>query len=140
MGDKEGNRDVSIDAWLGGMAEPAGRNATAGWAAFAAARDFEWQDDHELALLCLEKAVEFWRRAEGAGEAITRHGLPASQLAMAEALRRLGRFEEARRCCHRGLSGRPADPIRSLLEFEQQLITSGDTEAHPVAEVICGRH
>src|SRR5262249_26090576 len=67
---------------------------------------------------------------------LTTAGFPADQLLLAETLRRLGRFEEARVCCHRGLSGRPGEPIRSLLEFEGELITSEDTEPHPVSEVL----
>ena len=38
-----------------------------------------------------------------------------------------------------GTLGRPADPIRSLLEFEIELITAEDTGSHSVAEVICRR-
>ena len=76
------------------------------------------------------------RRRSAQGNPITRIGGAADQLTLAETLRRLGRFEEARDCCHRGLSGRPADPIRSVLEFEIELLSAEDTESHAVAEVL----
>ncbi len=126
-----------IDAWLGRVAGPSGEHAVAGWAALAAARDLQSQGLEDATRRCLEKAVDFWQRAEAAGEGITNQGLPASQLALADALRRLGRFEEAGKCCHRGLSGRPRDPVRSLLEFEIELITARDTASHAVGEVLC---
>ena len=129
----------AIDVWLSESGENAGRFAAAGWGALAAAWAGEEQGEAEEARRCRERAVEFWRRAEEAGESITRRGLPVAQLLLAETLRRLGRFEEAHWCCRRGLSGRPADPVRSLLEFEIELLSREDTEAHSVDEAICRR-
>ncbi len=136
MAEKAGNGKASIESWLGGIAEPEGDHAVAGWAAVAAARDFEAQGYPDAARRCLEKAVEFWERAQAAGEAITQQGQPGAQLARAEVLRRLGRFEEASIACHRGLAGRPQDPIRSLLELELELIDARDTTAHRVGEAL----
>ena len=82
------------------------------------------------------RALELWSEADGAGQAITDHGLPATQLLLADVSRRVGRFDDARACCHRGLSGRPEEPFRSLLEFELELITSEDTAAHSVSEAV----
>ena len=110
----------------------------AGWAAVAAAREFESAGYPDTARRCLEKALEFWERAEEGGETLATGG-PSSQLALADTLRRLGRFADAQLCCHRGLSGRPADPVRSLLEFEVELIAKQDTQVHSVDEVICRR-
>lgn len=137
MGARSGNGSASIDAWLGAIAAPQGDHAAAGWAALAAARDFESQGYTDAARRSIERAVEFWTHAEEVGEAVTGLGLPASQLALTDALRRLGRFDEAGTCCHRGLSGRPKDPIRSLLEFEIELMSAGDTASHAVGEVLC---
>ena len=127
--------DATIDAWLRGVAAPGGEHAVAGWEALAAARELDSRGYSDSARRCIEKAVEFWERAELEGETIAER-LPTSQLAFADALRRVGRFEEAQRCCHRGLSGRPRGEIRSLLEFELELIGRRDAKAHSVDEVI----
>jgi hypothetical protein len=130
------NGNAPIDLWLSRWAETDSRLAAAGWGALLAAWRCEAADQFEDATRCRRRAVEFWRRAEGEGEQLTKTGLAASQLVLADALRRLGQFDEARDCCHRGLSGRPGEPIRSLLEFEGELITREDTEPHPVSEVL----
>ena len=127
---------MPIDVWLRPAGGRRGEYAAAGWAALSAALACERVGEVEEARRCRERAVEFWQRAEDGGETITAHGLPGAQLLLAETLRRLGRFEEAQRCCHRGLSGRPPDPIRSLLEFESELISRQDSEPHTVSEVI----
>ena len=136
MGLPNGNGNAAIDAWLSRYAETKGGHAAAGWGALLAAWRCEAQEEHEDASRCRDRAVEFWEQALDAGDPITRIGGAADQLILAETLRRLGRFEEARDCCHRGLSGRPADPIRSVLEFEIELLSAEDTESHAVAEVL----
>jgi hypothetical protein len=132
------HRAAPIDAWLSRPVEPLSRLAAAGYGALAAARACEELGADEDARRCRERAVEFLEEAEAGGEAVTPHGLPGAQLLLAETFRRLGRFEEAQGCCHRGLSGRPVDPIRSLLEFELELIANADTGPHSVEEVIGG--
>src|SRR5262245_24565352 len=134
-----GDADPTIDVWLGRLAANKEGFAAAGWAALASARSCDQACRPEDAERCRRRAIKFWTIAEGEGEDITGHGLAASQLAFADALRRLGRFEEGGGCCHRGLSGRPADPVRSLLEFEIELMAAKDTQAHTVDEVICRR-
>jgi hypothetical protein len=130
-----GDRARTIDAWLSRLGSHEGRLAPAGWASLAAARVREQDGSLEDARLCRTRAIEFWTAAERQGEAITDQGLAAAQLAFADTLRRLGRFDEARGCCHRGLSGHPPDPVRSLLEYEIELISQEDTAAHSVDEV-----
>jgi hypothetical protein len=130
-------RALPIDGWLSRPVERLNRFAAAGYGALAAARACEELGEAEDASRCRERAVQFLREAERAGEPVTPFGLPGAQLLLADTLRRLGRFEEANWSCRRGLSGRPPDPVRSLLEFEIELISKGDTEAHSVAEVIC---
>ena len=111
MGLPNGNGNAAIDAWLSRYAETKAGHAAAGWGALLAAWRCEAQGEHEDASRCRERAVEFWEQAlRRTGDPITRIGGAADQLILAETLRRLGRFEEARDCCHRGLSGRPADP------------------------------
>lgn len=136
MGVPNGNGNAAIDAWLSRWAETKAGHAAAGWGALLGAWRCEAQGEHEDASRCRERAVEFWERALGAGDPITRIGGAVDQLILAETLRRLGRFEEARDRCHRGLSGRPADPIRSVLEFEIELLSAEDTGPHAVAEVL----
>jgi hypothetical protein len=136
MGLPNGNGNAAIDAWLSRYAETNGRHAAAGWGALLAAWRCEARGDHDDASRCRERAIEFWELALGEGDPITRIGGAADQLTRAETLRRLGQFEEARNSCHRGLSGRPADPIRSVLEFEIELLSAEDTEPHAVAEVL----
>ena len=136
MGVPNGNGNATIDAWLSRWAETKAGHAAAGWGALLAAWRCEAQDDQEGATPCRERAVEFWGMALDEGTQITRIGPAADQLILAETLRRLGRFDEARDCCHRGLSGRPADPIRSVLEFELELLSAEDTAPHAVAEVL----
>ena len=136
MGAPNGNGNATIDAWLSRYAETKAGHAAAGWGALLGAWRCEAQGEHEDASRCRERAVEFWEEALADGDQITRIGGAADQLILAETLRRLGRFEEARDCCHRGLSGRPADPIRSVLEFEIELLSAEDTEPHAVAEVL----
>jgi hypothetical protein len=77
------------------------------------------------------KSIDLW-----ISESVKSMGLPGAQLLLADTHRRLGRFEEAQGCCHRGLSGRPTGAVRSLLEFELELIAGHDTETHFVDEVI----
>ena len=92
-------------------------HAAAGWGALGPWRG---EDQGEEAETPAASALEL-----GAGRRRGGHhpvGVAASQLLLADTLR-LGRFEEASGCCHRGLSGRPGDPIRSLLEFEAELIS-----------------
>jgi hypothetical protein len=55
---------------------------------------------------------------------------------MADVCRRIGDFDEATQYCHRALSSRPPDPIRSLLEFELELSAREDLSAHSVDEVL----
>jgi hypothetical protein len=139
MGVPNGNGNAPIDVWLSRWAETTGGLAAAGWGAVLGAWRCEAQGEEEDARRCRERAIEFWAKAGEEEDPITTAGFPADQLLLADTLRRLGRFEEARGCCHRGLSGRPGEPIRSLLEFEGELITSGDTEPHPVSEVLSRR-
>ena len=134
-----GETNLTIDAWLIRLAAKEEGFAAAGWTALTSARSCDEHGRPEDADVYRRRAIEFWRIAERAGEEITGHGLAAAQLAFADTLRRLDRFEEAGACCHRGLSGRPADPLRSLLEFEIELIAGHDTDAHRVDEVICRR-
>lgn len=131
-----GNGNATIDAWLSRYAETERGLAAAGWGALLAAWRCEAQGEHEDASRCRERAVGFWEEAMTEKDPITKIGGAADQLVLAETLRRLGRFEGARDCCHRGLSGRPADPIRSVLEFEIELVSAEDTAPHAVAEVL----
>jgi hypothetical protein len=125
---------VPIDTWLSRPTEQLSRFAAAGYGALAAARACEGLGEVTDVRRCRELAVEFLREAETTGDPVTSHGLPGAQL-LADTLRRLGRFEEARRCCHRGLSVRSADPVRSLLEYEIELISQENTAAHSADEV-----
>jgi hypothetical protein len=136
MGLPNGNGNAAIDAWLSRYAETKVGHAAAGWGALLAAWRCEAHGEHEDASRCRERAVDFWGESMAARDPITRIGGAADQLLLAETLRRLGRFGEARDCCHRGLSGRPADPIRSVLEFEIELLSAEDTAPHAVAEVL----
>ncbi len=137
MGLPNGNGNAAIDAWLSRYAETKVGHAAAGWGALLGAWRCEAQGEHEDASRCRERASSSGSRTpRDDGNPITRIGGAADQLILAETLRRLGRFEEARDRCHRGLSGRPADPIRSLLEFEIELLSAEDTTSHAVAEVL----
>lgn len=136
MGAPNGNGNATIDAWLSRYAETKAGHAAAGWGALLGARRCEAQGEDEEASRCRERAVEFWEKALADGDQITRINGAADQLILAETLRRLGRFQDARDCCHRGLSGRPADPIRSVLEFEIELLGADDSRPHAVAEVL----
>jgi hypothetical protein len=136
MGPPNGNGNAPIDAWLSRYAETKPGKAAAGWGALLAAWRFEAQDEDEEASRCRERAIDFWEEAAADRDPLTRIGGAGDQLILAETLRRLGRFEEARDRCHRGLSGRPVDPIRSLLEFEIELLSAGDAASHAVSEVL----
>ena len=114
-----------------------GRFARAGWTALLAAWACDDHSEEQGARRCRLRAIELWGEAEAAGEVIVQHGLPATQLLLADVLRRAGDFERARERCHRGLSGRPAEPFRSLLEFEIELVTRECTGVHQVSEVVC---
>ncbi len=117
--------------------EEAGRAAAAGWWALRAAWVCDDAGQADAARGCRERALELWEAAEAAGEELLRgNGLAPRQLVLADVLRRAGSFERARECCHRALSGRPRDPIRSLLEFELELITHEDVGAHSTGEVV----
>ncbi len=121
------------------MAEAAeGCLAKAGWTALVAAWacDDLGASDEQAARRCRLRAVELWSQAEEVGQTIVEQGFGATQLLLADVLRRAGRFEEARSRCHRGLSGRPEEPFRSLLEFEMELVSNEDTAAHSVSEVV----
>lgn len=106
-----------------------GELARAGWGALEAAWALEAEGQDEEARRCRQRALELWALAEHAGEEVAELSFPASQLILAEVMRRCGRFEEARSRCHRGLSGRPREPLRSLLEYELELITAADSSA-----------
>lgn len=108
----------------------------AGWGALLAAWSLDEAGERESARLCRERALELWERAEEAGEPLAEQGPVAAHLLLAEVARRAGRFEAARSRCHRGLSGRPQEPFRSLLEFELELITARDTSVHSASEAI----
>jgi rubredoxin len=117
--------------------EEASRPAAAGWWALRAAWVCDDAGDADAARRCRERALELWEAAVAAGERLVRgNGLAPRQLVLADVFRRAGRFDRARECCHRALSGRPRDPIRSLLEFEMLLITREDVEAHSTGEVV----
>ena len=110
--------------------------AREGWGELSAALASEQEGKGEEAQRHRERALELWALAEHAGEEIAVLSFPGGQLLLAEALRRCGRFEEARSRCHRGLSGRPGEPIRRLLEFELELISRGDDGPHSAAGIV----
>ena len=115
-----------IDALLSDF-DAAGRQALhAAWAC----------DDEETdaAIECRVRALEYW--AELPNGPPLEDGPSATQLLLADVARRACRFDEARGHARRGLSGRPDEPIRSLLEFETELIGTEDWSAHSVAEVL----
>lgn len=116
----------------------AGDLAAAGWHALRAAWACDDAGEPDAAVRCRELAAELWRRAEEAGQGIAGdNDLAASLLIFTDVLRRAGLFDDARRACHRALSGRPPEPHRSLLEFELELISREDSGAHEIGEV-CG--
>ena len=120
----------SLEHRIGSLLRPGpGELARAGWGALEAAWACDEGGRAEEAGRCRERALEFWALAEHAGEEIAELSFPGAQLILAEVMRRCGRFEEARSRCHRGLSGRPSEPYRSLLEYELELITAEDTSA-----------
>ena len=106
-----------------------GELARAGWGALQAAWACDEAGEGEEARRCRERALEFWALAEHAAEDVAQLSFAGGQLIQAEVMRRCGRFVEARSRCHRGLSGRPGEPIRSLLEFELELISGEDGSA-----------
>lgn len=111
-----------------------GELARAGWGALEAAWSCERDGDEQEARRCRERALEFWALAEHAGEQLVELSFPGAQLLLAEVMRRCERFEEARSRCHRGLSGRPSEPFRSLLEYELELISAGDASARELPD------
>jgi hypothetical protein len=129
-------RGRAIDTWIIQPVEAAGRHTAAALNMLGAAGKRDEGGSAEEARRCRELAVRYLQDAEETGERITSAGLPGTQLLLAETLRRLGRFEEAERCCHRGLSGRPQDPVRSVLEFETELVMNRDSTRHSVDEVL----
>lgn len=118
------------------LVERLGRPTGAGWHALQAAWACDDERSEGAARRCRERVLELWIRAEEDGTQIVDDGFADTQLLFADVLRRAGRFEEARQRCHRGLSGRPEDPLRSLLEYEIELISREDTEAHSIGEVL----
>lgn len=113
-----------------------GRLVRAGWSALCGAWACDDLGDEGPARHCRLRALHLWSGVDEAGEAIVEQGFAASQLLLADVLRRAGRFEEARWRCHRGLSGRPEEPFRSLLEFEIEVVAREDTGAHHVGEAL----
>ena len=112
------------------------RYAEAGWDALRAAWVCDDEGVPQAARRCRAKAAESWKVGGSRGQRYTDGGFATEQLLLADVLRRAGEFDEARSCCHRGLSGRPKDPIRSLLEYELELISQGDDTAHSTREVV----
>lgn len=127
---------VSSFLGLAMLQEADGQPAEAGWSALRAA----WIcDDEQLevpAADCRIRAREYWRDAEERDQPITEQGLAASLLVQADVCRRAGDFDQAVQHCHRALSGRPPDPVRSLLEFELELVARRDLGAHSTSEVL----
>ncbi len=125
-----------IDLWISELVEALGELTSEALGALASARAWDEVGKEEEARRCRERAVRCLGAAEGAGEGSNAAGIPGTQLLLADTLRRLGRFEDAVRCCRRGLSGRPPEPLRSVLEFELELVANRDSSRHSVDEVI----
>ena len=115
-----------IDARLGEF-------EAAGWQALRAAWACD-DDETDAAIECRERALGYWAELPSGPE--LEGGTAPTQLLLADVARRAGRFDEARAHCRRGLSGRPAEPVRSLLEFETELVGTEDSDAHSVAEAL----
>ncbi|MBM3668241.1 MAG: hypothetical protein FJW90_12390 [Actinobacteria bacterium] len=110
--------------------------AAEGWRALREAWERDDGGDERAAQCARLRAAAAFARAVAAGEGIAGSGSASTQLLLTDVLRRAGRFDAARERCHRGLSGRPKEPHRSLLEFELELIGAGDTAAHSASEAL----
>ena len=116
------------------LAESVRRFSEAGWAELRAAWVCDDADEADAARRCRERALHWWYCAEVNKQAIAEE-FSSTQLLLADVLRRVAAFEPARERCTRGLSGRPDEPVRSLLEYELELISREDVAAHSISEV-----
>lgn len=118
--------------------DAAGLPVRAFWAALHAA----WACDDDIlpgpATECREVALEYAARARKAGLAIE-PGPGASELVLADVLRRSGHFGEARRMVHVGLETRPVLALEQLLLFEKRLIARKDVACHTTDELTAVR-
>ncbi|MBC7248310.1 MAG: hypothetical protein H5T73_11115 [Actinobacteria bacterium] len=117
------------------LAENAGKDLDAAWAALYAA----WVlDDHENArgaAECRGRAADLFLQARKKRRNPCRR-TGESELLITDVLRRCGRFDEARELCEKALLRVPAGMMEKVLLFEWKLIRNRDTERHTVDEAL----
>lgn len=124
--------EAMIEEHLGSMTD-------AGWDCVHAA----WVCDdaeNEKATWCRLKAVEHFEQGIEAGESVMEDAPDgANELLLAELLRRAGEFDCAKAKVEAGLEfGFEPDNeiIKTILEFELELMGKGDTACHSMSEVV----
>lgn len=133
--------------------EQAGNFSGAGWACIQAAwvcddaADFNrlygnisksqvgTRDEAAGAKLCRLKAVNLLKRARDEGQVFG--GQPGAEEAlMSDLLRRMGRFDSAKKMVQCGFEAGAAGVVETVLEYEKLLAEKGDVDVHTMAEAI----
>jgi hypothetical protein len=120
--------------------EGGGRRVEAAWAAHCEAWAHDDAGPQDRAAAARERTLALLEKAHQAGGHLGRDR-EGDGLIRVDLLRRLGRFEEARERVHRLLAGEDpvagadlSDEARTLLTYQAELISAGDTAAHTTDE------
>lgn len=109
--------------------------AAAAWALIHAAWACDDAMKPEPARMCRSKAVDMIEKALGGGQKIAKQD-GADTAIQVDLLRRAGRLADARQLI---LTKRPSitnDIFSKILDFQDDLLTSGDETCHSIAEVL----
>lgn len=99
------------------IAERSGDERFAGNASLHAAWVCDAEGEDDSALVCRDRAIEYWHDAHAEGDALTDDNDPARDGAvMAETMRRAARFSEAIDQCREALPRAVGDDLRCALE------------------------
>ena len=115
--------------------EEAEQLAESGWSFLRAAWVFDDADLVEQSQIWRSRAADlFIRSMDAAAPIIEQDG--ASEIVLAECLRRSGRDLDALRIIQRAKTQNPPEIFRRVLEFQLKLVQAGDLKVHTLAEVL----
>lgn len=115
------------------LSEQAGKMADAGWASLHAAWICDDKNQEKAAERCRLRAIEFFEQAGNHGQSFSR-GKGDELAIFADLYRRTSQFEKAREVCEKGLRRRLKKLIKSILQYQLELIAAKDTKAHKQKE------
>ncbi|MDO8472427.1 MAG: hypothetical protein Q7T05_01270 [Dehalococcoidia bacterium] len=93
------------------------------------------RDEADAAKLCRLKAIGLLKLARDEGQVFGAH--PGSEEAlMSDLLRRMGRFESAKKMVQCGHQVKAAGVVETVLQYEKELAQKGDVDVHTMAEAI----